>query len=129
MSRFVASVTEYQSNNRGKVPTNWEDFRDTYLGGTDGFSGPNNEYTLITGKCTSGANAACSVTGSDTTTTPGDERVFIFTNAACVSSSVSNEDPTMAVKSASPDSSQTLDRKVAVVLRMEGSGVLYCNTN
>ncbi len=130
MSRLVATITEYQSNNRGQVPATdkWNDFKDSYLGGDDGFSGPNNEYSINTGKCTSGANATCSVTGNNTTTTPGDERVYIFYNAACGESTPS-DDPTDAVTTASPNSTQELTRKLAVVIRMEGSGVLYCNTN
>lgn len=108
---FLETVKKYQTNNRGALPTDWNgEFRTKYL--DDAFVDPDGaNYVLQATECTteSGTN--------DCAGTPNlnamDHRLYIFTKATC--------DGTKAVKTSNP-------RNIAVLYRMEGSGMYCANT-
>lgn len=56
LSKAMTRVTDYQSNNRNKLPSNWNDFAGSYLRvGGDTFEDPGGEpYSFKTGPAPSG---------------------------------------------------------------------------
>ena len=104
---FLETVKKYQTNNRGALPTNWNTFKTQYL---KSFVDPDgSDYILTPAECTTTGG------GSDCTNSPNldkmDHRLYILTKATC--------DGAKAVKASNP-------RSVAVLYRLEGSG-MYCN--
>lgn len=127
MGRLSAALTEYQGNNHNKVPSDMNDLITDYLGGEDGFSGPNNPYAIKkAGECTDTCPS-----GSGLNMRSGDEIIAYYINAKCLVTDSTDVDP---VKMVEPASTKTkLVRKIAFVIKMEGStdenGPLYCINN
>lgn len=119
MARFASQLTQYQSNNGNKIPSEetdskaaWNDFITNYLRvAGDEFKDPNGvEYTVDkVVKCTSGS---CDVSHGANDYESG--KIFVFTNAVC-----EGEKAVFA-----PSGS----RKAAFTYKLEGAGV-YCNNN
>ena len=127
MARAATAVTQYQTNNNGKVPmatgADADTFITNYLGGADGFTDPDGTpYTIKFGTFVSGgsqpswgitaasgeAGSAGYVPASDTTHT-----VFMYNKAKCKGEEVE-------LSSNSND--------YAILYKLEGSGV-YCQDN
>lgn len=131
---FLEKVKKYQSNNRGALPGTpntvytitkvvqpvpgewnsvkkaWQGFYNDYLG--DSFKDPHGgEYKLAVRKC-SGANTNDACTGDNLGDTM-DYTLHIYTEATC-----SGE---QAIKTSNP-------RNLAVLYRLEGSGIYCANT-
>ena len=108
---FLETVKKYQTNNRGALPTDWSktsDFQKNYLG--DNFEDPDGyEYTLNTKECGSDRGEKCVYTDPSDL----DHNLYVFTKATCNDSE--------AWGSSNP-------RNIAVVYRMEGSGLYCANT-
>ena len=133
MMGLVTAIKKFQSNNRGALPsgngdyafgmsssnaTSWGGFLDDYLD-PDSFIDPTGEsYKLSVSSCM-GANSGragdkCTVsTDAASSSFPNDFTVYVVTQAACAG----NENDG-AIFTANP-------RKIAVMYRLEGSG-LYC---
>lgn len=132
ISKFLKKVKDYQTNNRGALPSgnatgvtynasasnkfNWEGFYKDYLG--DEFRDPNGSYYKIdVVKCQSSGNAtagtACpdSVIVKDSTAFPSNMKVIL--QATC--------GDTRPVATNNP-------RKIAVQYKLEGGGVYCANT-
>ena len=119
MARFASQLTQYQSNNNNKIPsenanstTEWNDFITSYLRvAGDEFKDPNGvEYKVEkVVKCTSGS---CNVDHSGDDYKEG--KIFVYTNATC------DGEKAVFVSSGS--------RKAAFTYKLEGAGV-YCNNN
>lgn len=102
---FLETVKKYQTNNRGTLPDNWNTFRVQYL---QNFVDPDGtEYILQDAECQSGKDSRCDYNEPSTM----DHTLYIFTKATCNGQEVWG--------SSNP-------RNVAVLYRLEGSG-LYCN--
>lgn len=124
---FLRKVKDYQTNNRGALPTgegvsiargtvsgvDWAGFYHDYL--EENFADPNGpSYVLSVATC--GANSAgakCTNILSDTTVFPNDYKLTIFKGATCSGSE--------AVATNNP-------RKLAVQYKLEGGGVFCENT-
>lgn len=126
ISRLTAALSEYQSNNRNAVPGDMNDLL-SYLGGANGFSGPNNAYAFKKG-------GTCPTNGStcgQQTVSSGDDQIIWYVNAVCKSAASNGTDAAAAVQAAS--TSNTMTRKIAFVVKMDGSsatdGSLYCVNN
>ena len=125
ISIFLRRVKDYQTNNRGALPTgegeaitrgsssssNWSGFYYDYLG--ESFNDPSGDaYKLTVADCgKSSIGAECS--GALNDNTPFPSNLTIFKSATC--------DGGMAEQSSNP-------RKIAVQYRMEGGGVYCANT-
>lgn len=104
LSRAITAVNNYQSNNRGAVPSNqarWNDLKNSYLkAGDDTFTDPNGTaYTFATG----------TVPSSFT----GDGKIFWTRNATCDGETVKTGQGA---------------NKVALQMKLEGGGVA-CENN
>lgn len=120
---FLETVKKYQTNNRGALPdgtgkaesggaeTNaWQDFYNDYLG--DSFVDPNGTaYTLVIAKCDSARDSDCK---NLPTLDSMDYTLHVYRQAAC-------KDSETAVGTSNP-------RNIAVLYRMEGSGMYCANT-
>ena len=108
---FLETVKKYQTNNRGALPTDWSetgDFQKNYRG--DSFVDPDGEkYTLSAKECGHGKGEKCDYTNPSAL----NHNLYIFTKATCNGSE--------AWGSSNP-------RNIAVVYRMEGSGLYCANT-
>ena len=108
---FLETVKKYQTNNRGALPTDWNgEFRTKYL--DDAFMDPDGaNYMLQIAECaTEGSTNDCAGMPD---LNAMDHKLYIFTNAAC--------DGAKAIQTSNP-------RNIAVVYRMEGSGIYCANT-
>ena len=111
MARFMSQLTQYQSNNNGKIPTDqtgYENFVANYLRvGGDAFEDPKsgNAYLVKVEACESG-NCADKATADDDT-------IHVYYKGEC-----NGEIPTY----------NGGQRKVAITYKLEGSGV-YCASN
>lgn len=112
IGRTLTAVNNYQSNNRGKLPTNqasWDDFQDRYLKSADDeFQDPSEGEDYVFDLRT-GADAGDAPTWDDE---PG--QIFINTDATCGDDGAVNTDQGT--------------RKVAFRVALEGGGV-YCQSN
>lgn len=110
---FLETVKKYQTNNRGALPTDWSktgDFQSEYLG--DSFVDPNgNEYTLVVAECGSERSSSCK---NLPTLESMDYTFHIYRQATC-------GDSETAIGTSNP-------RNIAVLYRMEGSGMYCANT-
>ena len=119
MARFSSQLTQYQSNNNGKVPSEdadstakWNNFISSYLRvAGDDYKDPNGvDYTVSkVVKCTS---SACNVAHGANDYQEG--KIYVYTNATC-----SGEEATYAASGS---------RKVAFTYKLEGAGT-YCGNN
>lgn len=108
---FLETVKKYQTNNRGALPTDWNgEFRTKYL--DDAFMDPDGaNYMLQIAECaTEGSTNDCAGMPD---LNAMDHKLYIFTKAAC--------DGAKAIQTSNP-------RNIAVVYRMEGSGIYCANT-
>lgn len=106
---FLEAVKKYQTNNRGTLPTNWSEFQSQYV--SDLTDPDGSAYTITaTGCTTTGASSVC--IGSPDLNAM-DHRLYVFTKATC--------DGERAVTVSNP-------RSVAVLYRLEGSGMYCSNT-
>lgn len=119
ITKFIQKVIDYQTNNNGALPSDWNIFRVEYLGGDD-FMDPNGtEYTLVSiQKCNAdGIDKECKnpqlKNDLAKSNFPNSYKMYIVTGATC-----SGEE---AVKSSNP-------RIVAVLYRLESSGI-YCQNS
>lgn len=124
---FLRKVKDYQTNNRGALPTgngdsiergtasgvDWAGFYHDYL--EENFADPNgSSYVLSVATCgVNSAGAKCTNMLSDTTVFPNDYKLTIFKGATCSGSD--------AVATNNP-------RKIAVQYELEGGGVICENT-
>ena len=117
ISRLITGITQYQSNNRGKVPgtsanggdgTTWDAFLTNYMRTKgDDFSDPSaGDYTIVD------KGALNSATG--TPPTANDGKIFIYHNAKCEGEQIKKAD--------------TGNRQLAAALKREGAGVI-CRNN
>lgn len=120
MGRFVSQLTQYQTNNQGKVPINidgYNNFIDKYLKAEGGaFADPaGGDYVipqnggLVTCSSTSCVNKSAGQNADKNT-----NHIYIYTNATC-----DGENPTFTPG----------DRRIAVTIRFEGSAGSYCAHN
>lgn len=118
---FLQQVKNYQSSNRGALPTTWQGasgFQGKYFNKIDPSGG---EYKLMVLNCDkSYAGAECADNGSNKELNtiknakfPNDYKLIVVTQATC--------DGDKAVGTNNP-------RKVAVVTRLEGAGIFCSNT-
>ena len=119
LARFAAQITQYSSNNRGKVPHTgetdptkqtkaWQDFLAAYLNSNgDSFVDPDGEAYKVEYK---GTYAESTYQKPATFTT---HTIYVYGNAKC-----DGETPV----------SSTGERKVAFVYKLEGAGI-YCGNN
>lgn len=108
---FLETVKKYQTNNRGMLPTEleWDSFKDQYL---QNFVDPNGiDYELQATECTTTGSTNDCVGSPDLSAM--DYRLYIFTKATC--------DGAKAIQTSNP-------RNIAVLYRMEGSGMYCANT-
>lgn len=106
---FLETVKKYQTNNRGMLPTDWNDFKAQYL---QSFVDPNGiDYELQATECTTTGSTNDCVGSPDLNAM--DYRLYIFTKATC--------DGVKAIQTSNP-------RNIAVVYRLEGSGEYCANT-
>ncbi len=119
VTELIQKIKDYQTNNRGALPSDWNAFRNEYLGGDD-FMDPNGtKYTLINiQQCNAdGIDKECedSKLKNDLAKSnfPNSYRMYVVTGATC-----SGE---KAVRSSNP-------RKVAVLYRLEQAAV-YCQNS
>ena len=107
LSRALTKVSDFQSNNRNSLPSNWDDFADKYLRvGNDTFvdpSGTDYDFSPLAG--------AGSVVNGTFETNQG--RIFYTTGTTCGNDG--------AVTSAG-------GRKVSLRMKLEGGGVA-CSSN
>ena len=118
VTAVIDSIKEYQTNNRGTLPENWNSFRVEYLSGDD-FMDPNGtEYVLVSIQCSAdGIDKDCKnyqlKNDLAKSNFPNSYRMYVVTGATC-----SGE---KAVKSSNP-------RVVAVLYRLESAGI-YCQNS
>lgn len=118
VTAVIDSIKEYQTNNRGALPENWNSFRVEYLDGDD-FMDPNGiKYTFYGMQCEADKiDGDCKnyylKTQLANSTFPNMYKMYIVTGATC-----SGE---KAVKSSNP-------RVVAVLYRLESAGI-YCQNS
>ena len=117
VTKVIREIKDYQTNNRGSLPSDWEEFRTDYLTGND-FMDPNGtEYNLVAVQC--GATAPDNDCTDDnlgqlaTASFPNGYKIYVVTQASCAGEK--------AVGSSNP-------RKVAVLYRLERAGV-YCENS
>ena len=116
MARFISQIAQYQTNNNGQVPKDYDKFIDDYLqAGGDTFNDPStgNSYAIAEeiGECFDDDNGCA----PDVDGTIG--VINVYTNAVC-----KGEAPSPA------DQDKTLANKIAIVLKLEGAGY-YCGNN
>ena len=112
LARLATAVTQYQTNNNGKVPMAMgdskptsDDFKTKYLGGADAFKDPDGEaYTISWGTW-----------GSGTTPNPTtlNHTIYVWNKAKCNGETMAN-------------SSNTND--YVILYKLEGSGT-FCQDN
>lgn len=122
MSRFLAQINQYQSNNRGNVPTaagehkwtgtdantDWGKFHDGYLvGNGDDFTDPGGEGYWVNDHGTITADTTLNVTAVDSF-------IHVYHGATCTT--------TEGKVTKAPNSSA---RKIAILYKLEGAGI-YC---
>jgi prepilin-type N-terminal cleavage/methylation domain-containing protein len=119
LARFSAQITQYSSNNRGKVPhtgtadttaatTEWTKFLAAYLNNNgDSFVDPDGEAYKVEYKGTYNKDDYSAPTEFKTHT------IYVYGNAKC-----DGETPVAS----------TGERKVAFVYKLEGAGI-YCGNN
>ena len=119
MARFSSQLTQYQSNNNGKIPsenadstTDWNSFITNYLRVPgDEYKDPNGvDYTVS--KVVKCANNSCDVAHDSKDYEEG--KIYVYTNATC------DGEKAVYAKSGS--------RKVAFTYKLEGAGT-YCGNN
>ena len=120
MSRFSSQITQYQTNNRGKVPTTqaqWNTFITSYMkAANDTFEDPDGTAYKIseTGtSLTSGTTKKITQFNSSVSGKNLDHTIYIVHKAHC-------EGETAAYSSG--------ERNLAFLYQLEGAGV-YCGTN
>lgn len=108
LSRALTKVSDYQSNNRGAIPTNWGDFTTKYLeAGGDTFVDPSgNDYAFQTP-----AVGVTVLNGAFDTTNQG--KIYVNTSATC------GTDGAVVASGA---------RKVSIRMYLEGGGIA-CSSN
>lgn len=102
---FLEAVKKYQTNNRGTLPTNqseWDKFKEGYVSNLVDPDGSDYKIVFCEGGITDSDCDDLSVVNHE---------LYVFTKATC--------DGTNVVEVSNP-------RSVAVLYRLEGSGV-YCN--
>ncbi len=106
---FLETVKKYQTNNRGALPTDWDEFKAGYLG--DSFMDPDGEvYQLRANSCEDkDNNETCDYDAPQYV----DYNLYVFEKATC-----SGEE---AVPTSNP-------RNIAVVYKLEGAGIYCANT-
>lgn len=119
IARFASQLTQYESNNGGKIPnenadtaTDWNNFITNYLRvGGDEYKDPNGvDYTVNkVVKCT---NSSCDVAHDASDFESG--YIYVYTNATC------DGEKAVFVNSGS--------RKAAFTYKLEGAGT-YCGHN
>lgn len=115
ISIFLKKVKDYQTNNRGTLPPDlneWNKMVSDYIGD---FEDPNGEsYVLLVRNCNqSNLGTECQGALNDTTTFPNGHTLTIFKAATC--------DGERALQSSNP-------RKIAVQYKLEGGGIYCANT-
>ena len=117
VTKVIREIKDYQTNNRGALPTDWGEFHINYLD-SDSFMDPDGtEYTLSVVQC--GAETPDSECTDDelgqlaSASFPNGYTVYVVLQASC-----SGE---KAVGSSNP-------RKVAVLYRLERAGI-YCENS
>ena len=116
ITKFIQKVKDYQTNNRGALPDDWNNFRIEYLGGDDFMDPDGTKYTLYNMQCEADkVDGDCKYlkTQLANSTFPNSYKMYVVTKATC-----SGE---KAVKSSNP-------RKVAVLYILEQSGI-YCQNS
>jgi len=132
LARFQTAITNYQSNNRGKLPgTNsqsseeqyrkvYESFVTNYLrAGGDSFADPDGEDYVIGSVCPNFqspgqyANDCKDMSTTDTTFENSEHKIYVYQNAACDGEGIIPSTGT---------------RKVAFLYKLEGGG-WYCGNN
>ena len=132
MASFQTAITNYQSNNRGKLPgTNslssenaykdaYESFITNYLrAGGDSFTDPDGEDYVIGTVCPNFkspgqyANECKDMSTTDTKFDDSGHKIYVYQNATCDGENIT---------------ASTGTRKVAFLYKMEGGG-WYCGNN
>lgn len=121
MGRFLSQLTQYQSNNANKIPSEvnstnptkaWNDFITNYLRvGGDAFTDPNGVEYKVDKVTVCKSDNDCEQKTNETDYL--DAKIQVYTNARC-----NGEEPTYVQGS----------RKVAFTYKMEGAGI-YCGSN
>lgn len=112
MARLATAITQYQTNNNGKVPMaattvpTSEDFKTKYLGGADAFKDPDGEAYTIQFKTLGGTVKAPNPTAVD-------HIIYTYNKAQC-------DGETMKATTKTND--------YAIIYKLEGSGT-YCADN
>jgi prepilin-type N-terminal cleavage/methylation domain-containing protein len=102
LARTITAVNNYQSNNRGKLPSNWNSFATSYLeAGGDTFADPN------------GTNYSLDTTGTPPNSFSGDAKIFVSENAVCNGEAITTGQGS---------------NKVALRIKLEGGGIA-CDSN
>ncbi len=111
---FLESVKKFQNNNRGALPTNWNDFKDKYFKDKKDPSGE--PYKLEVVDCKGTIDGPCEENELITNTYnnwPNDYRIVVIKQATCKGDQV--------VGTKNP-------RKLAILNKLEGAGVYCSNT-
>ena len=115
LSRFSSQITQYQSNNRGRVPTDWGAFISDYMqAANDTFEDP--DGTAYNPSPQSGpAKGKTATLPTDASLGQPDHNIYIYPNAHCGSNEKEVE-------------YSGGSRNLAFLYILEGNGV-YCGTN
>lgn len=128
LARFLTQITNYQTNNRGKLPgtginnksdliTAYQKFVDNYLkAGGDTFTDPDGEDYIVASVCAkyvdgdAGAGAECKDITDQTGGATFNHQLYIYQNAKCDGEAVAQGTGT---------------RNLAIQYKLEGGGI-YC---
>lgn len=117
VTKVIREIKDYQTNNRGSLPSDWTKFHTDYLDGENFMDPDGTEYALITVQCTaSKVDTACTNNQLEqlaNASFPNNYKMYIVQEAACSGDK--------AIKSSNP-------RKVAVLYRLERAGT-YCENS
>ena len=118
MARFIAQLSQYQANNKGKVPgasaSAYTTFINNYLkAGGDTFDDPSSGKAYVIKGVTNCTSAATCTQKSGTSSDTEVGNIFVYANATC------NGEAPSYTKGAN---------KIAVTIKLEGAGV-YCGHN
>ena len=118
MARFISQLAQYQSNNNGRVPSDYDGFITQYLqAGGDSFNDPSTgaPYSVVD-TTTCSKNDCPTAQPKDVGNVSGNTergQIHVYTNAKC-----DGENPVYIQG----------DRKIAIRIKLEGAGI-YCGNN
>ena len=124
MISLIDGIKKYQQNNRGTLPTDWDSFKAEYMGGED-FNDPDGPaYEL--------KYEECADLLKNTSKEPGKTPCYVDKSMYDIFEDYDNRYTILVLKQASCQGETPIyvsnPRKMAVVYRLEGSGIYCGNT-